>query len=100
MIKQFNRFRAIMQNVLKDPEGSKTEKRPEASPKLSAVLKKNLFRNASKSELSASGLSVSLKLNVFVRRAQQVLHKTFYRHYKKMKMPPALTERHRLDRTS
>lgn len=98
--KQLNRSRAVVQNFLKDPIGYKTKKRPGAPPKLSAIAKRNLLRHASKGQSSASELRTSLNLDVSVRRVQQVLHETPYLRYRKMKVAPALTERHKRDRIS
>lgn len=96
--KQLNRSRAVVQNFLKNPVGYKTKKRPGAPPKLSAIAKRNLVRQANKGNSSASELRTSLNLDVSVRRVQQVLHDTPHLQYKKMKCAPALTVRHKQDR--
>lgn len=83
--KQLNRFKAAVRNVLNEHVGYKTKRRDGALSKLSSIAKSNIVRQASKKDTSANELRTCLRLELSIRRFQQLLRDSPQLHNKNMK---------------
>ena len=82
-------------NYLEDPESYDTRKRPDRPPKITNADRRQLFREASKGQSSSKNLQKPLNLHIAPRRVRQFLHKSQNIVYRKRKIAPALTAKHK-----
>lgn len=92
--RRLKRSKTVINTFLANPTSYCAVKRSGRRQTLSKRDKRRLFRSASNTLLSASQLKGTLKLQVSVRRVQQLLNSVPYLTYRKLMRIPFLTEAH------